>query len=176
MTLPIAGGTYQIDATHSQLGFSVTHLDISLVRGTFDMFTGSLIVGDTVADTGVTIEAEMSSVNTGNASRDEHLLGDNFFDVTNHAQMGFQSTAVSEAGDGYELKGELTIKGITNTVTLTGTYNGSGVFPMDGSTHHGFSLSGTISRSAFGVSYGVPMVTDEVELLLEAQFIDPTPE
>jgi len=173
MVLPIVDGTYQIDAVHSQLGFCVTHLDISLVRGTFDVFTGSLTIGATVADTAVSVEAEMVSVNTGNAARDKHLLGGDFFDVDNHPQLGFKSTSVSETGDGYELKGELTIKGITNTVTLAGTYNGSGVYPMDGSTHHGFSLSGAISRSAFGVSYGVPMVTDEVKLLLEAQFIEP---
>ena len=114
----------------------------------------------------------MASVNTGNAARDKHILGGDFFDAANHPQMTFASTSVSETSDGYELKGDLTIKGITNTVTLAGTYNGSAVFPMDGSTHHGFSMSGTISRSAFDVSYGVPMVTDDVELVLGAQFIE----
>ena len=172
MVLAITEGKYPIDAVHSQLGFYVTHLDISLVRGTFDVFTGSLTVGSTVADVTVSIEAEMASVNTGNAARDKHILGDDFFDAANHPEMTFASTSVSETSDGYELKGDLTIKGITNTVTLAGTYNGSAVFPMDGSTHYGFSMSGTISRSAFGVSYGVPMVTDDVELVLGAQFIE----
>ena len=176
MVLPIADGKYEIDAVHSQLGFCVTHLDISLVRGTFDVFTGSLTIGSTVADTAVSIEAEMASVNTGNSARDKHILGGDFFDAANHPHMGFKSTSVVETGDGYELKGELTIKGITNTVTLAGSYNGSAVFPMDGSTHYGFSMSGTISRSAFGVSYGVPMVTDDVELALGAQFIEPASE
>ena len=172
MALAISEGTYPIDAVHSQLGFFVTHLDISLVRGTFDVFTGALTIGSAVADVTVLIEAEMASVNTGNAARDKHILGGDFFDVPNHPQMAFASTSVSETSDGYELKGDLTIKGITNAVTLAGTYNGSAVFPMDGSTHYGFSMSGTISRSAFGVSYGVPMVTDDVGLVLETQFIE----
>ena len=173
MTLPIASGTYEIDKSHSQLGFSVTHLDISIVKGTFDVFTGSLIVGDTLTATAVSIDAEMASINTGNESRDQHLQGDTFFDAPNHPQMKFKSLSISESGDGYELTGELTIKGITETVTLTGAYNGSAVFPLDGSTHHGFSMSGIISRGAFDVSYGESMVTDEVKLTLEIQFIAP---
>ncbi|HJM20765.1 MAG TPA: YceI family protein [Acidimicrobiales bacterium] len=173
MTLPIASGTYEIDKSHSQLGFSVTHLDISIVKGTFDVFTGSLIVGDTIAATAVSIDAEMASINTGNASRDQHLQGDTFFDVANHPQMKFKSVSISESDEEYELTGELTIKGITNTVTLTGTYNGSAVFPLDDSTHHGFSMSSIISRGAFDVSYGESMVTDEVKLTLEIQFIEP---
>ena len=110
MALAISEGTYPIDAVHSQLGFFVTHLDISLVRGTFDVFTGALTIGSAVADVTVLIEAEMASVNTGNAARDKHILGGDFFDVPNHPQMTFASTSVSETSDGYELKGDLTIR------------------------------------------------------------------
>ncbi|MFT7599155.1 MAG: polyisoprenoid-binding protein YceI [Acidimicrobiales bacterium] len=176
MTLPIAAGTYGIDSAHTQLGFSVTHLGISVVQGRFDSFTGSLTVGASLADCVLTVDTEMASVSTGNAGRDGHMHGADFFDVENHPHMTFKSTAVSEAGDGYEVVGDLTLRGVTNSVTLSGTYNGSGVFPVDGSTHFGFSASGTISRSAFGVSYGVPMVTDQVELQLEAQFVEPAAE
>lgn len=173
MTLPIPSGTYGIDTMHTQLGFSVTHLGISVIRGTFDRFSGFLTVGDTLAGTSVTIEAEMASMNSGNTMRDEHMHGADFFDVANHPQMIFQSTSVTESGSGYALTGNLTIKGVTQPVTLETTYNGSQVFPMDQSTHYGFSSNATISRSAFGVSYGVPMVTDNVKLQLEAQFIQP---
>lgn len=176
MSLPIAAGIYGIDTNHTQLGFAVTHLGISVVRGTFDTFTGSLTVGDSLADSSLTIDAELASVNTGSQVRDQHLHGEDFFDVANHPRMTFRSTSITDTADGYDVAGELTIKGVTVPVTLSGAYNGSGVFPADKSTHHGFSASGKISRSAFGVSYGVPMVTDQVDLQLEAQFVQPAAE
>lgn len=75
MTLPISSGTYGVDTMHTQIGFAVTHLGITLVRGTFDRFSGFLIVGESLADTSVTIEAEMASMNSGNAMRDEQCTG-----------------------------------------------------------------------------------------------------
>lgn len=173
MSLPIPSGTFGIDKMHSQLGFSVTHLGISLIRGTFDRFNGSLTVGDTLADTAITIEADMSSVNSGNPTRDQHIHGADFFDVANHPQMTFRSTSITESGSDYLMTGDLTIKGVTQSVTLNVGYNGSGVFPVDKSTHHGFGASGKISRSAFGISYGAAMVSDDVKLVLDAQFISP---
>lgn len=173
MTLPIPPGTYAIDTMHSQLGFAVTHLNISIVRGTFDSYDGALTVGDGLDHTSLSIEADMESVNSGNPGRDGHIQNADFFDSANHPKMTFTSTGISGGDSGYQLTGDLTIKGITQEVTLDVTYNGSGVFPMDNSTHYGFSASGVISRSAFGVSYGVPMVTDDVQLSLEAQFVSP---
>ena len=173
MSLPIPAGTYGIDAMHSQLGFSITHLGISIVRGTFDKYEGSLIVGASLAETAVAIHAEMASINSGNAMRDGHMHGDDFFDVANHPTMSFQSTSIEESDPGYSMTGDLTIKGITHSVTLAADYNGSEVFPMDQSTHFGFAARGTISRSAFGVSYGVAMVSDDVKLTLDVQFVKP---
>lgn len=173
MKLPIAPGSYGIDGVHSQLGFAVKHLGISSVRGTFDRFSGTLAVGPDLAGTTVTIEAEMASINSGSTMRDEHVHGAEFLDVANHPNMLFRSTSITESGSNYEMVGELTIKGTTLPVTFQVAYNGSATFPMDKSTHYGFSASGTISRSAFGVSYGVPMVSDEVGLTLDAQFINP---
>ena len=173
MNLPIPAGRYGIDTMHSQLSFSVSHLGISVIRGFFQQFTGALTVGDSLADTVVEVDAQMASVSSGAAKRDQHLHGLDFFDVANHPQLDFRSTSISEAGSGYQLTGDLTIKGVTHSVTLDATYNGSGVFPVDKSTHYGFSASGIISRSAFGVSYGVPMVSDDVKLVLDAQFVSP---
>lgn len=174
MTLPIPSGTYGIDTMHSQLGFSVTHLGISIVRGTFDRYRGSITVGESLGATSVTIVAEMASMNSGNALRDEHMHGADFFDTAKHPQMVFESTSITESGSGYALQGNLSIKGITQSVTLDTTFNGSQVFPMDQSTHYGFSAGATISRSAFDISYGVPMVSDDVKLQLEVQFIQPS--
>ena len=105
--------------------------------------------------------------------RDEHMHGPEWFDVANHPQMIFQSTSITETGSGYALTGHLTIKGATLSTTFDTSYNGSALFPLDQSTHFGFSAGTTISRSAFDVSFGVPLVSDEVELQLEAQFIQP---
>ena len=101
MNLPIPAGTYGIDTIHTQLGFAVTHIGISVIRGTFERFSGFLAIGDTLADTSLTIEAEMASIHTGNRIRDEHMQSPDFFDVANHPQMLFQSTAIAETGDGY---------------------------------------------------------------------------
>ncbi len=173
MSLPIPTGSYGIDTTHSQLGFSITHLGISIIRGTFDKYDGSLTVGGSLADTTVSIDAEMASINSGNSMRDGHMHGEDFFDVANHPTMSFRSTAIEESDSGYAMTGDLTIRGITQSITLAAEYNGSGVFPMDQSTHFGFAARGTISRSAFGVSYGVPMVSDDVKLILDVQFVQP---
>ena len=173
MALPIAPGNYGIDPNHSQLGFSMSHLGISVIRGTFDRFSGALYVGDDLARTVVAVEAEMASINSGNRDRDEHMHGSDWFDVANHPQMSFRSTSIVEAPGGYTMTGDLTIKGITHPVTFDANYNGSNTFPMDQSTHFGFDASGSISRSSFGVSYGVPLLSDEVRLTLDAQFVLP---
>jgi|SRR5689334_9079075 len=173
MSLPMTPGTYAIDQVHSQLGFAVKHLDISLVHGTFDRFSGALVVGASLAETMVTIDAEMDSINTGHPGRDDHVKNADFLDVTNHPKLSFRSTAITEKGNGYAMTGELTIKGLTHPVTLDVSYNGSAVFPPDKSTHFGFAALGTISRSAFGVSMGVPLVSDEVDLRFDVQFVLP---
>lgn len=173
MTLPMPSGTYGIDTMHTQLGFSVTHLGISIVRGTFDRYSGSITVGESLGDTSVTIVAEMASMNSGNTLRDEHMHGADFFDIANHKEMVFESTSIAESGSSYALQGNLTIKGVTQSVTFDTTFNGSQIFPMDQSTHYGFSAGATISRSAFDISYGVPLVSDDVKLQLEVQFIQP---
>jgi polyisoprenoid-binding protein YceI len=175
MPLPIPEGTYGIDKVHSQIGFAVRHLGISTVRGTFDRFDGSLTVGADIHATTVSLDAEMKSVNSGNEGRDGHLHGDQFFDADNHPTMTFRSTSITPRGDDYVLNGDLTIRGITKPIALDVTFNGSNTFPMDQSTHFGFEATGTLSRSDFGASYGVPMVSDSVRLALDVQFVQPAP-
>jgi len=142
----------------------------------FDRYSGALYVGEDLASTVVAVEAEMASINSGNRDRDEHMYGPDWFDVANHPQMNFRSTSIVEAPSGYTMTGDLTIKGITQTVSFRTTYNGSSTFPMDKSTHYGFEASGLISRSAFGISYGLPLLGDEVNLTLDAQFVLPRAE
>ena len=173
MALPIEPGVYGIDTMHSQLGFAVKHLGISVIRGTFDRFQGALTVGASLAATGVSIDAEMNSINTGNRMRDDHVFAPDWLDVETYPTMRFASTRVVESGGRYTLHGDLTIKATTLPIALDATYNGSGLFAVDGSTHHGFAATGTISRSAFAVSFGVPGVSDDVQLALDLQFVAP---
>jgi len=175
MGLPVPAGTYAIDTTHSQIGFAVRHLGISTVRGMFDSYRGTLTVGEDYDSVVVDIEVDMASVHSGNRFRDEHLHGAEFFDVASWPTMGFRSRVVKPDGaeGAYVMAGDLTIKGVTRSLELDVAFNGSAVFPMDGSTHLGFAGRGSVSRSEFGVSYGVPLVSDEVELVLDVQFVAP---
>jgi polyisoprenoid-binding protein YceI len=170
-SLPLPPGTYAIDTMHTQIGFAVTHLDISVVSGTFDEYSGSLTIGEELADTSLQIEAVMTSINSGNSMRDETVRGENFLDVESHPTLTFASTGVTSTPDGYALAGDLTIKGVTRPITLDATYNGSGVHPLDEKAHYGFSARGSLDRGAFGVDAGVPLVSADVKLTIEAQFI-----
>jgi polyisoprenoid-binding protein YceI len=173
MSLPIPTGSFSIDDAHSHLGFTVAHLGIAKVRGSFTQYSGTLNMGADLASTAVTIEAEMASVHTGNSMRDGHLLSDGFFDSENHPKMTFVSTGIAPKGEQYVMNGDLTIRGVTKPVALDVAFNGTNTFPMDGSTRFGFEATGKINRSDFGVSFGIPMASDEVNLSLEVQFVQP---
>lgn len=173
MALPMTAGTYGIDTMHSQLGFAVTHLGISTIRGTFDRFRGTLTVGADLEGTSVAVEADMDSINSGNRLRDEHVHGADWLDIANHPTMSFRSSAVEPSGVGYRLWGKLSLRGVTLPVVFDARFHGSNPFPMDGSTHFGFGATGSISRAAFGMGVGAPVVSDEVLLHLDVQFILP---
>ncbi|MET0458021.1 MAG: YceI family protein [Ilumatobacteraceae bacterium] len=175
MALLIAPGTYPIDTTHSQIAFSIRHLGISTIRGTFDTYRGELCVGADLAGTVVAVAADTASINSGNRWRDEHMFGPEWLDVDDHPEMAIRSTSITESVDGYTMTGDLTIKGITNPVTFDVVYHGSNTFPMDGSTHFGFEATGSVMRSAFGVSTAIPLLSDEVKLFLDVQFVLPAP-
>lgn len=173
MGLPIGVGTYPIDTAHSQLGFSLMHLGISAIRGMFDDYSGELTVGDNLDDTTVTIEAQMASINSGNSLRDEHVHAAEYLDVANHPRMSFRSTSIAESASGYALTGDLTIRDVTVPTTFDVTYNGEAIFPIDGSTHFGFTGRATISRSAFGVSHAPDVISDDVDLAIDVRFVRP---
>src|SRR5215208_95898 len=122
MALPIEPGSYGIDNAHSQIGFAITHLGISTIRGTFDRFGGALHVGEDLASTVVAVEAEAPSFNSGMSDRDKHMLAPEYLDAAGHPQITFRSTSIVEAGSGYTMTGDLTIKGTTQPVTLDVTF------------------------------------------------------
>jgi polyisoprenoid-binding protein YceI len=119
-------GTYQIDPAHTTVEFVARHM-LSKVRGSFRSFTGTVTVGETPEASAVEVEVDTASVTTGNEQRDQHLHSSDFFETDAHPKMTFRSTSFRPTGgSGFELAGDLTVKGVTRPVTLTGEFLGWG--------------------------------------------------
>lgn len=179
--LPLTAGAWPVDSAHSGVEFTIRHLGISKVRGRFNRFDATLTVGDSLANTRVNAEIDLSSVDTNNVDRDNHLRTTDFFDIEAHPKMTFASKEIRGDGDDdYVLVGDLIINGVTQPVELDVEFNGVETYPMDQKRHAGFSAAGTISRSAFGVDFDVPIgvdkvaIGDKVKIELELQFVDPS--
>jgi polyisoprenoid-binding protein YceI len=178
-TLPLTSGTWTADPSHTNVAFVVRHLGLSKVRGRFEGVDAQLVVGDDLASSSVSAQIQMGTVSTGNADRDAHLASSDFFNAETNPLMTFESTVISVDGDEFTLVGDLTINGITKSVTLDVEFFGTSVFPMDQSTRAGFSATGSISRSEFGIGFNVPlggdkvMISDKVTLELDVQLVAP---
>jgi polyisoprenoid-binding protein YceI len=178
-TLPLTQGAWALDRNHSGVFFVVRHLGLSNVRGRFDAFDATLEVGSDLDSVSVSAEVELSSVDTNNVDRDAHLRGTDFFDTEKNTLMTFRSTSITGHGENYELAGDLTIAGVTKPVTFDVEFNGSEIFPGDQSTHAGFSATGQIKRSDYGIDFGIIpgaeklMLGDKVKIELDLQFVAP---
>jgi polyisoprenoid-binding protein YceI len=168
--------TWNIDAVHSEVGFSVRHMMVSKVRGRFTAFSGQIVTGTDPTASSVTAEIELASINTGNEQRDEHIRSADFFEVETYPTMSYRSTGVRAVDGEYIVDGELTLKGVTKNVSLNLELNGFGPDPYGG-TRAGFTATGEISRSEFNVSFNAPMasggvvVSDKVTLHLEIEAV-----
>src|SRR3712207_1865205 len=111
-------GTWNIDPTHSTVGFSVRHMMVSKVRGSFTEFPGEISTAEDPAASSVTATIDMDSIDTRQEQRDAHIRSADFFDVGNHTEMTFRSTEVRTDGADWTVVGDLTIKGITKPVEL----------------------------------------------------------
>ncbi|MGO4256668.1 YceI family protein [Marmoricola sp. RAF53] len=147
----IVTGTWTIDPSHSEVGFTVRHL-MTKVRGQFEKFEGKVTTGETLDATTTEATIDLNSVNTRDAQRDGHLRSSDFFDVENSGPMTFVSTGF----DGSTAKGNLTIKGITREVELDVEFLG---IENDayGNTRIGFEAETVIDRKDFGVDFDIPL-------------------
>lgn len=168
---------WALDPTHSELQFKVKHLMITTVTGSIKSFSVELTSEDEdFTNATINFSGEISSLDTGNTDRDNHLKSADFFDAETHPTMNFVSTAVEKDGDDYIVKGDLTIKGETKPVKLTAEFGGIATDPW-GNTKAGFTLSGKINRTDFGLTWnaaletGGVMVSEEVKILGELQFV-----
>jgi len=106
-------GTWDIDATHSDVSFSVRHMMVSKVRGRFNGVSGRLVTGDDLLDSSVTAEIDVTSFDTGNPQRDEHIRSADFLHATQFPTMTYRSSGLRWDGDQLMVDGELTLHGIT---------------------------------------------------------------
>ena len=170
-----AVGTYDIDVSHTRLGFAVRHMAVSKVRGEFKEFSGTLELAENPVDSKVSVTIQAGSVETKDENRDNHLRTNDFFDVENHPTWTFVSTAIkAEAPNEWQVEGDLTIRGVTRSVTLDTTLEGVVKDPY-GMHRVGFSAKTTINREDFGVAFGAVMeagglvVAKKVDIEIEAE-------
>lgn len=166
-----------LDNAHSEIGFKVKHLMISSVKGSFSAFTADVATqGDDFATATIKLSIDTNGINTGNADRDAHLKSPDFFNAANFPSIDFISESLTRTGDDeYQLTGELTIKGVSKKVVLNAEFGGTMTDPW-GNVKAGFSVTGSISRSDFGLTWnaaletGGVLVGDEVKISAEVQF------
>ena len=168
-----------IDPTHSEILFKVKHLMITNVKGEFRSFSGE-IDGEDFTKSKVNIKVDASSIFTNNEDRDKHLVSADFFDVENFGELTFESIAFKKVDDEeYKLTGALTIKGVTNEVTLDVEFGGTNKDPW-GNKKAGFSVNGKINRKDWGLNWnaaletGGVLVGEEVKIMAEVQFVKQT--
>jgi polyisoprenoid-binding protein YceI len=175
-------GTWTIDTTHSEIGFSVRHLMVSKVKGVFRDFSGTFVTAENPFDSSVEATVVLSSVDTGNADRDAHLRSADFFDTDQHTLLTYTSTGIRyDDEEGFVVDGELTLRGVTKQVPLRLEIHGFQQGTPFGDTRTGFTATGEIDRRDFGVSFNMALegggvglgnkvqITLEIEAVLQAE-------
>jgi len=176
-TIPgYVAGTWVLDPTHSEVSFSVRHLAISKVRGTFEKFDVTVVTAENPADSTVTASVEIASVNTNQKDRDAHLKTSDFFLAEEFPTMEFVSTGISKDGDDFLLAGNLTLRGVTKPVTLKAEFGGI-ITDGYGQVKAGASATTKINRKDFGVNWNAALegggftLGDDVTISIEAQVV-----
>lgn len=170
----ITAGTYQVDPSHTLVEYEVNHFGFNDYFGLFGDATGTLDLDPARPEAArVDITIPMSGITNASAKLTEHLKSADFFDAANHPSARFVSTRVEvDPRDRTKAKihGNLTIRGVTKPVVLDAEFTGAGINPMNKRLTVGFEAETEIKRSDFGVSYGLGLVSDEVELDISAAF------
>ena len=171
--------TWQLDPTHSELGFKVKHLMITNIKGEFRNFSAE-IDGEDFSKAAISAMIDTSSIFTNEDNRDAHLKNADFFDIDNHKEMTFKGNSLYKIDDeNFELTGMLSIKGISKEITLGVEYGGTSTDPW-GNEKMGFSINGKINRSDYGLNFNAPLETggfllgEEVKISADLQFVKKT--
>jgi polyisoprenoid-binding protein YceI len=175
MAFTTTSDTWKNDKPHSQLAFTITHLGIADISGTFNDFDVNVTSSKKdFSDATFELTAKTASIDTRVEARNTHLKSADFFDVAKYPEMTFKSTSLKKIGkDKYKLSGNLTLHGITKPVTMNLNYRGVTQNPMSKATTAGFQLEGVIKRSDFNVGPGftAPILSDEVRIKADGEFI-----
>jgi polyisoprenoid-binding protein YceI len=171
-----SAGTWTLDPTHSEVTFSVRHLAISKVRGSFKKFDVTVVAGENPLDTKVTASIDMASVDTNQKDRDGHLQTSDFFKIDEFPTMDFVSTGLTADGEDFELTGDLTLRGVTKSIVLKGEFGGI-VTDGYGQTKAGAAATTKIDRTEFGVNWNAALeaggltLGNDVTINIEVQLV-----
>ncbi len=167
MTRAAMADTYKVDPVHSSIVFSIGHLQVNHVYGRFNGASGTIDYDPAAPEKAkLDVQVETKNVDTNVAQRDNDLRSPNFFDAEKFPTIQFKSTSVKPAGEKtLEVTGDLTLHGATRPITVTMTFGGVANDPRMG-VRGGFATEFTIKRSDFGMDKMIPMVGDEVKLMV----------
>lgn len=167
----VTAGTYATDPAHTLVGWRVSHFGFNDYFGQFGDVRGTLVLDPAnPARSMVSITVPVSGLATASSGLTAHMQRADFFDMANHPEVRFVSTAVEANGDRALIAGNLTIRGVTRPVILSARLSGAGTNPYNRKETVGFHATATVKRSDFGMSYGVPLVSDDVELTISVAF------
>jgi polyisoprenoid-binding protein YceI len=167
----VTAGTYATDPAHTLVGWKVSHFGFNDYFGQFGTITGTLTLDPAnPAASVLDITVPVSGLATASSGLTAHMQRADFFDMPNHPDVKFVSTAVAVTGTTARITGNLTIRGITRPVVLDARFVGAGTNPFNRKATVGFHATTTVKRSEFGMTYGVPLVSDDVELTISAAF------
>ena len=166
--------TWSIDKAHSRIGFGITHLMINEIDGDFKSFEGKITSAKPdFSDASIEFSAETNSINTDIEARDKHLKSPDFFDAEKNPKISFKSTSFKkEKGKEYKVTGDLTMHGVTKSVTLNAVLVGTATNPMSKNEMAGFHITGSVKRSDFGIGASMPeaMLSENVNITANTEF------
>jgi polyisoprenoid-binding protein YceI len=178
MTATASTRTYAIDSTHSSVHFSVRHLMISKVRGTFDKLSGTITLGDAGhTPTAIDVSIDASSINTREPQRDGHLRSPDFLDVEKYPSITFKSTSITPKGSAdFAVTGQLEIHGTAREITFDASVSGAGKDPW-GNDRVAFEATAKINRKDFGMVWNQALETggvavgEELDITIDVEAI-----
>lgn len=169
-------GTWNLDPAHTNIGFTARHAMVTKVRGNFAEFSDKIVIGEDIKESTIEVAIKTASVDTGNADRDAHVHGEDFFDVEKYPEMTFKATSIDIDGNEGTITGDLTIKETTKPVTLNVEIFGVEEDPF-GNTRAGFEATTQINRTDFGVDFQAPLksggmlVSEKITIEIEGSAI-----
>lgn len=172
----ITAGIWNLDPSHSTIGFTVRHAGISKVRGVFKEASAVVKAGEEISDFAIQATIQAASFDSGDANRDGHVKGEDFFNVEQYPEWNFTSKSLTQSGEEFTLTGDLTIKGVTKEVEFDVEFNGIARDPF-GLLRAGLEAKTVISRKDFGITWnaaletGGVLVGDKVTINLDLSFV-----